>query len=70
MGGRLNLDGETLNLDGATRPPRPPYNLSTDSAVYERISETETYDTAVELLETTFAKICSPIFARYVLKSC
>ena len=28
-GGRLNLDGETLNLDGGTRPPHPPYNLST-----------------------------------------
>ena len=26
MGGRLNLDGETLNLDGGTRTP---YNLST-----------------------------------------
>ena len=28
-GGTLNLDGGTLNLDGGTRPPRPPYNLST-----------------------------------------
>ena len=27
--GTLNLDGGTLNLDGGTRPPRPPYNLST-----------------------------------------
>ena len=26
MGGHLNLDEETLNLDGGTRPP---YNLST-----------------------------------------
>ena len=40
MGGRLNVDGRTLNLvgetlylDGGTRtpfPPHPPYNLSTD----------------------------------------
>ena len=29
MGGRLNLNGRTLNLDGGTCPPRPPYNLST-----------------------------------------
>ena len=28
-GGTLNLDGGTLKLDGGTRPPRPPYNLST-----------------------------------------
>ena len=35
-GGTLNLDGGTLNLDGGTqtlngetRPPPPPYNLST-----------------------------------------
>ena len=27
--GTLNLDGGTLTLDGGTRPPRPPYNLST-----------------------------------------
>ena len=36
MGGRLNLDGGTLNLGGGrsinleTRPPHPPYNLRTD----------------------------------------
>ena len=37
MGKRLNLDGGTLNLDegtltldGGMRPPRPPYNSSTD----------------------------------------
>ena len=29
MGGRLNLNWGTLNLDEGTRPPRPPYNLST-----------------------------------------
>ena len=40
-----------------------------ESAVYEFISETETYDTAVELLKATFAKTPSPIFARYVPKS-
>ena len=29
-GGRLNLVGGTVKLDGRTRPPRPPYNLSTE----------------------------------------
>ena len=29
MGGRLNLDGMALNLDGGCVPSRPPYNLST-----------------------------------------
>ena len=41
-----------------------------ESAVYEHISWTETYDTAVELLKATFAKTPSPILACYVLKSC
>ena len=58
-------------LEGVTEADK--FNLlinHIDSAVYELISETETYDTAVELLKATFAKTPSPIFARYVLKSC
>ena len=41
-----------------------------DSAVYELVSESETYNEAIELLRTIFAKAASPVFARYVLKSC
>ena len=33
MGGRLNFDGETLTLDGGTRPP---YNLSTEHRLIYR----------------------------------
>ena len=41
-----------------------------DSSVYELISESETYNEAVDLLNSIYAKTPSPIFARYVLKSC
>ena len=44
MGGRINLDGETLNLNGGTRPPRPPYNLSTAGRVLPLITGTPMYN--------------------------
>ena len=40
----------------------------TDSSVYELISESETCNEAVDLLNSIYAK--TPIFARFVLKSC
>ena len=39
-----------------------------DPAVYELISESESYDVAIDLLRSIFAERPSPIFSRYVLQ--
>ena len=41
-----------------------------DAAVDELISEAPDYDDAINLLTNTYARAPSPIFARYVLKTC
>ena len=62
MGGRLNLDGgtlnfdeETLTLDGGTRYPASPYNLSTASTspVFTRQNTFEKKELEEMLIEQT-----------------
>ena len=41
-----------------------------DAAVYELIAEATSYENAITILSTTYARTPSPIFARYSLMSC